>query len=389
MTECEDSENDRINTEIEHHIKILSQNPTDKESWRYLAYTARRTERSCDRIVRAIQHIIDLHPDSWETYFVQADLLIIYGHFKAGLEKYEGRFMHSSYASALHLYRQGLKHRFTTPGGLPDFLTGASKVKSSSTSGITSKTWQGENLAGKTLLIFSEGGLGDSIHFLRYIPILKQYGCKVFLHLQEPLHCLFRHLDAQIITKKLRIPKPDFHVFMMSLPYCCKTDLSNIPPPVKIPCTLSPVKGRIGVIWQGNPENSNDNYRSLCLAQLEPLFKIPGFTYVSLQQKVSKDQDKRLESYAVERPSLDSFTDTVRVLERCELVICVDTSVAHLAASMGIPTWILIPYIADWRWLIHRNDSPWYPSVTLFRQNRLNSWDEPILNITRSLQHVN
>jgi ADP-heptose:LPS heptosyltransferase len=118
---------------------------------------------------------------------------------------------------------------------------------------------------------------------------------------------------------------------------------------------------------------------------LEPLFKIPDFTYVSIQKKVSVDEANLLESYGVERPSLDSFTDTVRMLERCELVISVCTSVAHLAASMGIPTWILIPYIADWRWLIHRNDSPWYPSVKLFRQNRVNSWEEPILEITQSL----
>ena len=97
------------------------------------------------------------------------------------------------------------------------------------------------------------------------------------------------------------------------------------------------------------------------------------------------DEDKLLESYHVERPLLNSFTDTVRALERCELVICADTSVAHLAASMGIPTWILIPYVPDWRWLLNRNDSPWYPSVKLFRQNRLSSWDEPILEITQSL----
>jgi hypothetical protein len=361
-----------MNSEIEYYLKILSHNQKDPASWYNLLHTVRRTEQSCDEIVRAIQHIIDLYPDSREAHFVLADLLIIYGHFKAGFEKLEERFKHSNYAYAFNLYRQGLK-------------TGASKVKSSSTSGITSKTWHGENLAGKTLLIISEGGLGDSIHFLRYIPLLNRYGCKVFLRLQEPLHCLFRHLDAQIITKELLIPKLDFHVFMMSLPYCCKTDLSNIPPQVKIPSTLSPVKGRIGIVWKGSPETPSDKYRSLSLTQLEPLFKISGLVYVSLQQKVTTDEDKLLESYAVERPSLDSFTDTVRVMERCELVISVDTSMAHLAASMGIPTWILIQYVADWRWLIHRNDSPWYPSVTLFRQSPQNSWDEPILDLTQSL----
>ena len=217
-----------MNPETEYYLKILSRNPKDLESWYNLEYAVRRTEQSCDGVVRAIQHIIDLHPDSREAHFVQADLLIIYGHFKAGFEKLEERFMHSSYAFAFNLYRQGLKNRFTN------------KIKSSR--GITSKTWQGENLAGKTLLIISEGGLGDSIHFLRYIPILKQYGCTIFLRLQEPLHCLFRHLDAQIITKELLVPKLDFHVFMMSLPYCCKTELSNIPPQVNIPCALSPVK---------------------------------------------------------------------------------------------------------------------------------------------------
>jgi hypothetical protein len=129
----------------------------------------------------------------------------------------------------------------------------------------------------------------------------------------------------------------------------------------------------------------NDKHKSLCLAQLEPLLKIADLTYVSLQQKATLEEDNLLESYDVERYSLDSLTDTVRALEKCELVICADTSVAHLAASMGIPTWILIPYAADWRWLLHRTDSPWYPSVKLFRQTVLNSWDEPILEITQSL----
>jgi hypothetical protein len=358
MTE---SENDRMNPEIEYYLKILSHNPQGQETWGSLCCTVLRTEPSCERVVRAIQHIIDLHPDAWEAYLAQSGLLLLYGHLKAGFEKYEGRFKDSKFTSVLNLYRQRGK-------------------------GIAFKTWQGENLAGKTLFILFEGGLGDSIHFLRYVPLLKRYGCKVFLRIQDPLNCLFRHLGAQIITKDhLRLPKPDFYVFMMSLPYCCKTDLSNIPPPVKIPCTLSPVKGRIGVIWKGNPKYLNDKCRSLSLAQLEPLLKIADFTYVSLQQKATTEEDNLLESYHMERPPLDSFTDTVRVLERCELVICVDTSVAHLAASMGIPTWILIQYVADWRWMVNRKDSPWYPSVKLFRQTVLNSWDEPVLEITQSL----
>jgi hypothetical protein len=339
--------------------------------------------------------MIDLHPDYWEAYFGQADLLLLYGDLKAGFEKNEVRFMHSNYTSSLNYYRQGLKNRFIPPGGVLDLLTRAKEGKQdrlgeidpSLLSGITSKTWQGENIAGKTIFLFCEAGLGDSIQFLRYVPLLRrQYGCKVFLYLQEPLHCLFRHLDAQIIPKgQLRLPKTDFHGFLMSLPYCFKTDLSNIPPPVKIKCTLSPVKGRIGIIWKGNPKHLNDKNRSLCLAKLEPLFKIPDFAYVSLQQKVSTDEAQLLQSYGVERPSLDSFTDTVRALEKCELVICADTSVAHLAASMGVPTWILLQYVADWRWLLHRSDSPWYPSVKLFRQNRLCSWEEPILEIMQSL----
>jgi ADP-heptose:LPS heptosyltransferase len=124
--------------------------------------------------------------------------------------------------------------------------------------------------------------------------------------------------------------------------------------------------------------------KDIDLQQLAPLLNLPN-QYVCVQKNVTQEDAQLLDYYGVERPPLRTFADTVRILETCERVVCVDTSVTHLAASMGIPTWVLLPYNACWRWLIYRPDSPWYPSIRLFRQNTRNQWDDPIQDIVNNL----
>ena len=126
--------------------------------------------------------------------------------------------------------------------------------------------------------------------------------------------------------------------------------------------------------------------KSVPLSRLIPLLQIPSISYISAQKVVSIDDAKILCQYGVERPEINSFKDTVRILETSEMVISIDTGVAHLAASMGIPTWVLLHFLPDWRWFIDRSDSPWYPSVTLFRQDRRNDWDGPIQQIAERLR---
>jgi hypothetical protein len=335
-------------------LELLSVNKMDAFSWHNVGFCLEQKKQHLEA-VQAYQNAIDLQPEFlWRSYWNQARSLLVSGDWERGLPRYECR----------------LKQCNTTP-----------LIKSH----LETQIWSGEDITDKTLLVHCDGGFGDSFQFLRYIPYLKKYRCKVLLFLQPELNCLFQHLGVPMILDTSIIQEYDAHVFMMSLPYCFKTKISKIPPPVKIECTLSPIKGRVGIVWRGGAGNLDDKWRSLDFDQLEPLLKIPGLTFVCAQKEMSLEDEKRLDAYGVQRPVLNSFADTIRVLEECELLICVDTSVAHLAASMGIPTWIFIAYSNDWRWLLDRTDSPWYPSVKLFRQSKLNSWDEPIQEVVSQL----
>jgi hypothetical protein len=231
--------------------------------------------------------------------------------------------------------------------------------------------WQGEEIVGKTVNVIWEIGLGDTIQFLRYVPLLKTLGCNVVVNIQPELSCLFPDLVSSCQSS-------DLHVYMMSLPYCFRTELHTIPPPTKIPCRLSPKKGRVGIAWQGNKLNTYDKHRTVPLLEFIPLFCIPGIEYVCVQKEVSEEEQALLARYNVKRPPINNFLDTVHILEECEHVVSSCTSVAHLAASMGVPTLIALGFYHCWRWLKDRSDSPWYPSVRLFRQKKNHDWSVPM-----------
>jgi tetratricopeptide (TPR) repeat protein len=250
---------------------------------------------------------------------------------------------------------------------------------------IDSLWWQGEPIEGKSLLVRSEQGYGDVIQFARYLPLLAQLNCKIIFEIFSSLHPLFEHLELSLVSPEEPVPKHDLQIKLMSLPFLFKTDLSSMPPPIFIAHTRQVVKNRVGLVWKGRPTHKKDKQRSLPLEALIPLLQIQKIHYVSLQQNITLEEEKWLQFYNIDQPCLDTWSDTVRVLETCELVVCVDTAIAHLAGSMAIPTWILLPFVPDWRWLLNRSDSPWYSSVTLFRQSSLDNWDEPLGKIQKAL----
>lgn len=300
------------------------------------------------------QKILQQHPDHWEVVWNLSLVYLVLGDFKTGLDLYQHRLKVLSF------------HQHHHP--------------------LSSPQWQGEELEGKTLLVRCEQGYGDSIQFLRYIPYLTSYGGRIIIEMPSELHDLFRHLKVPLIGDVTLLPQHDVQVRLMSLMHLLPIDLSKPPAPVSIAATsLRPVQNRIGLVWRGNPKHRKDNQRSLRIEQLAPLLQIEGVQYVCLQQKITSEEKKYLDAHRVETPSLTSWRDTASILETCERVICVDTSVAHLAGSMGISTCILLPYVPDWRWLLERTDTPWYPSVRLFRQTRLDSWDEPIQHLKNTL----
>ncbi len=242
---------------------------------------------------------------------------------------------------------------------------------------LSTPRWQGEQLKGKTLLVLEEQGFGDTFQFLRYVPLLKRYDCRVLLLFRFCLHPLLSDLTLPLISEFDSIPKHDLHVNLLSLPSIFQTNISTIPPPFPYK-KCSQKKNRIGIIWKGSPKNRYDWSRSIDLKILIPLLEHREIEFISLQKEITQEEDRILDRYQVKKPPINTWENTLDAIRQCEKIISIESSVAHLSASAGITTWILLPSISDWRWMLERKDSPWYPTVKLFRQKKFGDWSQPI-----------
>jgi tetratricopeptide (TPR) repeat protein len=254
--------------------------------------------------------------------------------------------------------------------------------------------WRGEDIGGKTILLHAEQGFGDTIQFVRYAPMLAARGAKIVLEVPDSLMPLLSDIGGVVAMIARGEPPPpvDLHCPLMSLPLAFGTTLATIPavvPYLRAPAarvemwrTRLPPSGKLraGLVWSGKPTHRNDHNRSLALARLTPLLAQPGIEFVSLQREVRETDTAALEKSALLRPDLGhaDFADTAAIIETLDLVIAVDTAVAHLAGALAKPTWLLLPFCPDWRWMLERTDSPWYPGVRLFRQPRIGDWDSVI-----------
>ncbi|MEN3069277.1 tetratricopeptide repeat protein [Uliginosibacterium sediminicola] len=267
--------------------------------------------------------------------------------------------------------------------------------------------WDGvAPLAGRRILLYSEQGYGDSIQFIRYASVLAAQGATVLAEVPAPLAALFSKIEAlsQCIVTGEALPEFDYHCPLLSLPGLLGTTLESIPAPhaylysdaarqaqwaARLGNTLdNPRARRIGLVWRGSPTHANDRQRSLALEQL--LAHLPaGNEYVCLQKELSPAERAQLGAQPQIRQFADEikdFSDTAALCMQMDLVISVDTSVAHLAAALGRPTWILLPYVPDWRWLIERTDSPWYASVRLYRQDSTRQWPAVLQSLAADLR---
>ena len=269
--------------------------------------------------------------------------------------------------------------------------------------------WRGESLAGKTLLIHHEQGFGDQIQFIRYLPLLKSMGAsRITVICDHVLYPLLKSVEgADVILNPdegAAAPVHDFWTRLLSLPLLTGTTLNTIPvsvpylhaPPEKLDAWKNrlPTDGlRVGLIWKGRAAHVNDKQRSLpSLSVLAPLWSVPGVHFISLQKFAGEDEAAHPPE---EQPlahwggDIADFTDSAAIISLLDLIICVDTAAAHLAGAMGKPCWVLLPRIAtDWRWMSERADSPWYPTLRLFRQNKAGDWQTPIADITAALRRV-
>jgi len=253
--------------------------------------------------------------------------------------------------------------------------------------------WDGRaDLAGKTILLYFEQGLGDTIQFARYVPLLAQRGARVLLEGPRPLLRLFASLAGAAALLAPGDPPPDFdfHAPLLSLPLAFQTTLETIPGGVPY-LQAPPVRTNysIGLCWAGNPDNPTDRERSIPLRALVPLLRIPGASFLSLQKVLREGDEEILAQFgnidvARIRDCTD-FADTAALVAGLDLVIAVDTSLAHLAGAMARPVWVLLKFSAHWAWLRHRQDSPWYPTARLFRQPRPGDWSSVIEEAAKTL----
>ena len=315
-----------------------------------------------DEALRNHDRAIELDPDYAEFYLNKSLTLLLWGELKEGWKLYEWRWKTKA--------QKIFPREFSQP------------------------LWLGEEaIKEKTILLHSEQGLGDTLQFCRYTALVKARGARVLLQVQKPLVRLLGELEGvdAILTQEDELPNFDCHCPLLSLPLAFQTDIQSIPSVYryvdadkilqeKWASRLgSKTKPRIGITWSGNSAHINDHNRSLPLAQL--INYLPkNYEYFCLQKDI-RDQDLDVLGGSNIRRFSDKITDFAETAALCDLmdlVISVDTSVAHLAGALGKPTLVLLPYVPDWRWLLDREDSLWYSSVRLFRQERAGYWD-PVL----------
>ncbi len=267
--------------------------------------------------------------------------------------------------------------------------------------GFAKPLWLGEfPPARKTILLHGEQGLGDTIQFARYAPLVARRGARVVLEVQPELAGILSGLDGVSVLVGRGDPLPDFdlHCPLPSLPRALGTDLATIPTDIpylradegllakwkaRLPDGARP---RVALAWAGRSSHRHDRHRSIDPARLAPLLAAEA-QFLSVQKDARPQDAPVLEGSRIISlgSELESFADTAAVLALADLVITVDTSVAHLAGAMGRPVWILLPFVSDWRWLLERQDSPWYPTARLFRQPALGDWDSVIACVADTL----
>lgn len=328
--------------------------------------------RKIDESIQCYEEIVENDPKSYYSYFNLGCLLMLKGDYKQGLSYLEYRF---KYDGSLAKFRK----RFTKPD------------------------WQGEDLTGKRLLVYSEQGAGDVIQYVRYIPMLN---CVCIAEMQEELADLLSGFFYTVIGRSqdydvslpCDLPEYDYIVSFSSLPYLLDPELKNVPktPYLKVKDMDLSLDGKfnIGIAWAGSPGHSNDINRSCSVKNFLPLTKIPGVQLYSLQKDnierkhfgKNMQLGKGFDGIIDLSDKLDNFYTTAQFIDKMDLIITVDTAVAHLAGALGKETWVLLSVCSDYRWLMDGEDTFWYKSMKLFRQKKIGDWDELINRVKLNLE---
>ena len=324
-----------------------------------------------DKAIEDFDRALGFFPDDADFKYNKSIALLINGQYESGWKFHEARW---DRASTKHLRRQ-----------------------------FSATLWLGrENIKNKKILLYAEQGLGDTIQFIRYVHMVVQLGAQVFVEIQSPLIQLFQGMEDVItwIKKGEALPIIDFHCPLMSLPLAFKTRLNNIPSfPSYLSCDktkkkvwenkLAPKnKPRIGIAWSGSSTHKNDQNRSISLAVFKSIISDDAVFY-SLQNEYRAHDIELIHDHPEiidSSDQLQDFSDTASLCDLMDLIITVDTSVAHLSGALGKSTWVLVPHNPDFRWFVDRQDSPWYPSIKLFRQNSFHDWNQTLAELSLELK---
>jgi hypothetical protein len=330
-----------------------------------------RSQKEFARAAQDYRQAIALEPDSADGHYNLGQLSLLQGNFSDGWPEYEWR----------RLIEEG--------------RAGAART-------LPLPPWFGESpLDGRRIFLHAEQGFGDTIQFCRYAKLVADLGADVILEVQAPLIELLAELDgvSERAVPGKPIPPADCQCSLMSLPGAFRTTLETIP--CRIPYLhadphkvarwqeiLGPrTRPRIGLAWSGNPRQSNDRDRSLPLARWIPHLP-PDFDYICLQNSIRETDRQSLQraSILTIEEHHNDFAHTAALIETLDLVISVDTSLAHLSGALGKVTWIMLCHLPDWRWLLDRRDSPWYPTATLYRQPVAGDWGSVVAEVERDLR---
>lgn len=387
---------------IAHLERAIALNPDIAQAHSNLCFALDRKgqfDRAIDHGRRAVQ----LRPDLAQTHFSLAGALMCNGQLADAVAAYEAGLALTPDNRPARMY---LSFALLLKG---DFERGWREYEFRFTNvglkfghqGRQRPMWQGEPLDGKVILLHREQGHGDTFQFLRFVPMVAAKGARVVLEISPDMKRLLAHTEGAAVVTAWGESRPEFDLQcpLPSLPRMFGVGLHTVPaaiPYIRADPGLvehwkdrlaGPEGLRVGLVWAGSPTNSDDRNRSLHYSELQPLSEIPGVAFFSLQKgpACARVDAAGPLCLTVLGDQLDDFADTAAVLDQLDVVITVDTAVAHLAGAMGKRTWVMLQFAPDWRWMLDRTDSPWYPTVRLFRQCRPGEWGAVVDSIGREL----
>ncbi len=354
---------------IASYRAALALAPDHPQAWYNLGKTYFDSRKPAEALA-AYTKQLDLNPDHSSARWNRSLANLLLGNLPEGWREYELRWTATVAAAS--------KRNFTAP------------------------QWAGEPLDGKTLFIHAEQGLGDTIQFCRYAALAEDRGACVIVECQPELLGLLGSISqiSSLVRPGEPLPEFDFQIPMMSLPMAFETSLKNIPSSAPYlhadPARVLAWKSRleklgspwnVGLVWAGGEKHPSNEKRSMYLSQFAPLSELLGISWISLQKGPPSEQLKQAPFSILDWTSdLHDFADTAALIGALDAVVTVDTAVAHLAGALGKPVWILLPFLPDFRWLLDRGDSPWYPTARLIRQSALGDWAGSIQRLVSTLE---